>query len=68
MVSNKTYASIAGMAIGIVLIAALGIMAGLGLIPSLAISLIGMAFGGWLGERLYEKRTVTTESRQRKTA
>lgn len=68
MVQKKTQASIVGMAIGTVLVVALGIVAGLQLIPALAISLIGLAFGGWIAERWYEKRTVTTESKRRETA
>lgn len=62
MVRQRTKVSIVGMTLGVVIVAALGLMAGIGVIPSLAISLIGLFLGGWTAERLYEEETPVAES------
>jgi hypothetical protein len=51
---GRTRASIAGMTLGIVIVTGLALAAGIGLFPALALSLVGLAFGGWLAERQYE--------------
>jgi superfamily II helicase len=51
---GRTRASIAGMTLGGVIVTALALAAGIELFPALAMSLVGLAFGGWLAERQYE--------------
>jgi hypothetical protein len=51
MVRDRTKVSIIGMGIGMVTVTALGLAAGIGLFPALSLSLVGLAFGGWLAER-----------------
>lgn len=68
MVDNKTVVSIIGMTIGVVVVTALAMMSGLGLFPSLAVSLIGLFLGGWIAERMYgesaAESSTTTSGRQ----
>lgn len=59
MVRDRTVASIKGMIAGILLVTGLGLAAGIELFPSLSMSLVGMAVGGWLAERQHEKRETT---------
>lgn len=61
MVRKKTKYEILGMVVGLVVVTALGLMAGLSIFASLAISLIGVALGGWLAERMYGEPEITTE-------
>jgi len=51
---GRTRASIVGMTLGVVVVTGLALAAGIELFPALALSLIGLAFGGWLAERRYE--------------
>jgi len=55
MVNGRTRASIGGMTLGVVIVTALALAAGIELIPALFMSLTGLAFGGWLAERRYER-------------
>jgi hypothetical protein len=60
----RTRYSIAGMILGVVTVTVLGVAAGIGVFPSLAISLVGLAFGGWLAERRYEKSSDSGSIRE----
>lgn len=62
MVDNKIVASIIGMTIGVVVVAAVAMISGLGLFPSLAVSLIGLFLGGWTAERMYGEPAVDSSS------
>lgn len=54
---GRTRASIIGMALGVVAVTGLSLAAGIELFPALSLSLIGVAFGGWLAEYRYETDT-----------
>lgn len=58
MVNGRTRASIGGMTLGVITVTTLALAAGIELIPSLFVSLIGLAFGGWLAEKRYERKTA----------
>lgn len=67
MVRKKTQASIVGMAVGAVIVIALGLMAGLSMFASASISLIGVFLGGWIAEQVVgEEETFTTEESARR--
>jgi hypothetical protein len=51
---GRTRASLVGMTLGVVIVTGLALAAGIELFPALSMSLIGLAFGGWLAERRYE--------------
>jgi hypothetical protein len=53
MVRDRTIASTVGMIIGVVVVAGAGLYSGLSLFPALAISLVGLAIGGWLADQQY---------------
>jgi|GEM_PF-5655925 len=42
------------MTLGVVIVTGLALAAGIELFPALSLSLIGLAFGGWIAERRYE--------------
>jgi hypothetical protein len=62
MVRDRTVASTIGMAVGMIIVTGSALAAGITLFPALALSLIGLAVGGWLGEQQYLKRS-SSESR-----
>lgn len=64
----RTKVSIIGMAVGIVVVTAIGLIAGFGLFPSIALSLIGLFLGGWLAEQYYTGEESTRSDRGGKTA
>ncbi|WP_338740115.1 hypothetical protein [Haloplanus salilacus] len=68
MVRDRTIASSIGMALGMVIVTGSALAAGITLFPALALSLIGLAFGGWLGERQYLKRSSGDSTRSARTA
>lgn len=62
MVRDRTIASTVGMIAGMIIVTGSALAAGIELFPALALSLIGLAFGGWLAERHHLKRK-SSESR-----
>ncbi|WP_248895661.1 hypothetical protein [Haloplanus halobius] len=48
------------MTMGILAVTGTGLAAGIELFPSLAMSLFGLAVGGWLGEWQYEKNRASS--------
>lgn len=56
MVRDRTIASSIGMALGMIIVTGGALAAGITLFPALALSLIGLAVGGWVAERQYLKR------------
>jgi hypothetical protein len=53
MVRDRTIASTIGMIAGMIIVTGTALAAGITLFPALAMSLVGLAVGGWLGERRY---------------
>lgn len=64
MVRHRTIVSLIGMAIGMVIVAGGALAAGIELFPALALSLIGVAFGGWLAERYWAGEFEVPADRQ----
>lgn len=63
MVRDRTIASTIGMALGMVVVTGAALAAGISLFPALFVSLIGLAFGGWLGERRYVRSNQSSDER-----
>lgn len=68
MVRDRTIASTIGMALGMIIVTGAALAGGITLFPALALSLIGLAFGGWLAERQYLKRSSEDGTRSARTA
>jgi superfamily II helicase len=68
MVRDRTIASSIGMALGVIVVTGAALAAGISLFPALALSLIGLALGGWLAERQYLRRSSGDSTRSTGTA
>ncbi|WP_299332137.1 hypothetical protein [Haloplanus sp.] len=68
MVRDRTIASTIGMAVGMIIVTGAAMAAGISLFPALSLSLIGLAFGGWLAERQYVRRSSTDSRDSMRTA
>lgn len=68
MVRDRTIASTIGMVVGMIVVTGSALAGGITLFPALALSLIGLAFGGWLAERQYLKRNPEDSTPTTRTA
>ena len=64
MVGQKAKYSVIGMVEGFVVVMGIGLVLGLGLFPSLVISVLGFFLGGWGAEQYYHRQNKKRAERE----